>query len=139
MNSIIYYNNSNAGIHATQIESNAATVTYSNVQNGWIGEGNIDSVPCFAEPGFWNLGTLDDFTDDYWVAGDYHLRSQAGRWYTGSQSWVHDMLNSPCIDAGNPDSDWTAEPEPNGQRINMGAYGGTPQASMSRGSYGHRL
>jgi len=55
----------------------------------------------------------------------------AGRWHTGSQSWVLDMLTSPCIDAGNPDSDFTAELPPNGDRINMGAYGDTTQASMS--------
>ncbi|OHB63706.1 MAG: hypothetical protein A2168_07370 [Planctomycetes bacterium RBG_13_50_24] len=132
MNSIVYYNN--AGADAVQIENAAETITYSDVQGGWQGEGNIDAAPCFAEPGFWNLnGTLDDMTDDYRVPGDYHLRSQAGRWHSGSQSWVLDVLTSPCIDTGNPDSDWTTEPEPNGDRINMGAYGGTPQASMSFG------
>jgi hypothetical protein len=130
MNSIIYYNN--AGINAVQIAGNAGTVSYCDVQNGWPGEGNIDAASCFAETGFWNLnGTLDDVSDDFWVPGDYHLRSQAGRWHAGSQSWVLDVLTSPCIDTGNPDSDWTDEPAPNGQRINMGAYGGTPQASMS--------
>ena len=130
INSIIYYNN--AGTNAVQIEGNAATVSYCDVQGGWPGQGNIDAVPCFAEPGFWNLnGTLDDVSDDFWVMGDYHLRSQAGRWHAGSQSWLLDMLTSPCIDTGNPDSDFRAELPPNGDRINMGAYGGTPQASMS--------
>jgi parallel beta-helix repeat protein len=130
MNSIIYYNN--PGIDAIQIEGNAATASYCNIQGGWIGPGNIDAIPCFAEPGFWNMGgTFDDFSDDFWVPGDYHLRSQAGRWHAGNQSWLLDVLTSPCIDAGNPDSDFSAEPLPNGDRINMGAYGGTPQASMS--------
>jgi parallel beta-helix repeat protein len=125
-----YYNN--AGTNSIQIENDAETITYSDVQCGWPCEGNIDAAPCFAEPGFWNLnGTLDDVTDDYWIPGDYHLRSQAGRWHPGSQSWVLDVLTSPCIDAGNPDSDWITEPALNGDRINMGAYGGTPQASMS--------
>jgi parallel beta-helix repeat protein len=143
MNSIIYYNS--AGTERVEgvspsirgqdaRDTDAATVSYSDVQGGWPGEGNIDAAPCFAEPGFWNLnGTLDDVSDDFWVPGDYHLRSQAGRWYPGSQSWVLDVLTSPCIDTGNPDSDWTAEPAPNGERINMGAYGGTPNASMSFG------
>ncbi len=130
MNSIIYYNN--AGTDVVQIEGNAATVTYSDVQNGWPGQGNIDAAPCFAEPGFWNLnGTFDDVSDDFWVPGDYHLRSQAGRWHAGSQSWLLDVLSSPCIDTGNPDSDFSAELPPNGERINMGAYGGTPQTGMS--------
>ena len=129
-NSIIYYNN--AGTGAVQIENDADMVTYSDVQGGWPGQGNIDAAPCFAEPGFWNLnGTLDDVSDDYWVPGDYHLRSQAGRCDATSQNWLLDVFTSPCIDAGNPDSDFSAELPPNGDCINMGAYGGTPQASMS--------
>jgi len=132
MNSIVYYNN--AGIDAVQIENGAGAVSYCDVQGGWPGQGNIDAAPCFAEPGFWNLnGTPDDMTDDYWVPGDYHLRSQAGRWHAGGQGWLLDMLTSPCIDTGNPDSDFSAESPPNGDRINIGAYGGTPQASMSFG------
>jgi parallel beta-helix repeat protein len=130
-NSIVYYNGINAD--SIQIKSDVTpTVTFTDVQGGWPGQGNIDAAPCFVEPGFWNLnGTTEDPGDDFWVQGDYHLRSQAGRWYPTGQTWVQDMLTSPCIDAGNPDSDWTAEPQPNGQRINMGAYGGTAQASMS--------
>ena len=130
INSIIYYNNT--GTDAVQIESNVATITYSDVQDGWPGQGNIDAAPCFAEPGFWNLGgTLDDVSDDFLVPGDYHLRSQAGRWHAGSQTWLLDVYTSPCIDTGNPDSEFFAELPPNGDRINMGAYGGTPQAGMS--------
>jgi predicted outer membrane repeat protein len=44
--------------------------------------------------------------------------------------WVLDSVTSPCIDAGDPDYDYTNEPVPNGGRINMGAYGNTKQASM---------
>ena len=40
-------------------------------------------------------------------------------------------MHSPCIDVGDPRSDWLTEPRPNGGRINMGAYGGTAQASES--------
>jgi hypothetical protein len=45
--------------------------------------------------------------------------------------WITDANTSPCIDRGDPNSDWSAEPWPNGKRINMGAYGGTNQASKS--------
>ena len=38
---------------------------------------------------------------------------------------------SPCIDAGDKDMSPEREPKPNGGRINMGAYGGTPFASKS--------
>ncbi len=151
-------------------------VTYSDVQGGWSGSGNnnIDADPCFADSN----------------NGDYHLKSQTGRWKhsiyakldpTGDNfidlvdfaalarswsqegqaipadldnsgivdmpdlkllvdnylmsytrgDWVLDNVNSPCIDAGDPASDWTEELCPHGNRINMGAYGGTSQASMS--------
>jgi hypothetical protein len=59
------------------------------------------------------------------------LKSQAGRWEAVSQSWVVDDVTSPCIDAGDPNSPIGDEPAPNGAIINMGAYGGTSQASMS--------
>ncbi len=129
-NSIIYYNSSNSD--AVQIESDSATVTCTDVQGGWPGQGNIDADPLFFQVGFWDRNeTPEDVSDDSWVRGDYHLQSQAGRWDPISLSWVQDAVTSPCIDSGNPDSDCTAELLPNGGRINMGAYGGTPQASMS--------
>lgn len=111
-NSIIYYNDSN---EITQIMSDKAAVTYSDVQGGWPGEGNIDVDPCFADP----------------CNGDYHLKSEAGRWSPLSMSWVKDDVTSLCIDAGDSASDWTAELWPHGECINLGAYGGTPEASMS--------
>jgi len=129
LNSIIYFND---GDSATKQIEGEAVITYSAIQGGWPSEGNIADDPCFAVVGFWDQnGTPDDVSDDFWIPGDYHLRSQGSRWNVNDQVWIQDTITSPCIDAGNPDSDWTAEPEPNGQRINMGAYGGTPQASMS--------
>ncbi len=107
-------------------------VTYCNIQGGWPGEGNIDLDPFFAQTGYWDPnGTVDDPNDDFWVEGDYHLKSQAGRWDPNSQSWVTDDVSSPCIDAGDPNSPVAFEPFPNGGRINMGAYGGTAEASIS--------
>jgi hypothetical protein len=120
----------------------AMTVEYTNMEGaaaicdsygslGW-GTGNMDVDPCFVEPGYWDPnGTPDGPDDDYWVDGDYHLKSQAGRWDPNSQSWVMDDVTSACIDAGDPNSPIGEEPEPNGGRINLGAYGGTHEASMS--------
>ncbi|UCE48289.1 MAG: hypothetical protein JSW47_22150, partial [Phycisphaerales bacterium] len=128
--SIVYYNGYVGDL--AQIDS-TATVSYSDIEGGWPGEGNIDAVPCFAELGYWDLGTsLEDASDDIWIRGDYHLRSQAGRWEPAGKSWVQDLITSPCIDAGNPAADCSAEPMPNGGCINIGAHGGTPQASKSR-------
>ncbi len=63
--------------------------------------------------------------------GDCHLKSQAGRWDPNSTSWVQDGVTSPCIDAGDPNSPIGYEPFPNGGVINIGAYGGTAEASKS--------
>ena len=107
-------------------------VTYSDVQGTWPGEGNINTDPCFADPGYWDpSGTPHDANDDFWVDGDYHLKSQAGRWEPEILSWVQDSVTSRCIDAGNPTSPIGYEPFPNGGIINIGAYGGTPEASKS--------
>jgi hypothetical protein len=86
----------------------------------------------FARAGYWDPnGTPDDPNDDFWVQGDYHLKSQAGRWDPLSETWVSDDVTSPGIDAGDPNSPVGAEPFPNGGRVNMGAYGGTAEASKS--------
>jgi hypothetical protein len=90
-------------------------VIYSNVQNDWPGKGNLNSDPLFADP----------------ENGDFHLKSQSGRWDSIGGNWVVDAVSSPCIDAGSPDEPVGLERFPNGERINMGAYGGTPQASLS--------
>jgi hypothetical protein len=108
------------------------TMAYSDIPGGWQGLGNIDADPCFAEPGRWDLnGTPDDPNDDVWIDGDYHLKSQAGRWDPAKEVWVLDDVTSPCIDAGDPNSPVGDEPQPNGGRINLGVYGGTAEASKS--------
>jgi len=97
------------------------------------GTGDISRDPLFAMNGYWNdpCGTPADPTDDIWADGDYHLMSAAGRWDPNTESWVLDDTNSPCIDAGDPCDPIGSEPNPNGGRINMGAYGGTAEASKS--------
>lgn len=44
----------------------------------------------------------------------------------------HERVGSPHVDAGNPQSDFSLEPQPNGGRINIGAYGNTAEAAQSR-------
>ena len=44
---------------------------------------------------------------------------------------MRDEILSPCIDAGDPAADFSNEPQPNGGRVNIGAYGNTPEASRS--------
>jgi hypothetical protein len=100
---------------------------------------NIFYDPCFVSPGTWEdpCDTPEDKFDDVWVMGDYHLKSMFGRWDPNQSDWVYDTSTSPCIDTGDPNSVRTGELWPHGTRINMGAYGGIPQASMSRSTSGH--
>ena len=83
------------------------------------GPGNIGRDPCFVRVGTWGGN------------GDYHLKSQAGSWDADEGRWTIDETTSPCIDAGDPTSPIGLEPFPNGGIINMGAYGGTAEASKS--------
>ncbi len=114
-----------------------AIVTYSDIQGGWDGVGNIDEDPLFAEPGYWadaydpNIVVEPNDPNAVWVDGDYHLKSEYGRWNPNTQTWVVDDVTSPCINAGDPNMPVRDEPFPNGIRINMGAYGGTAEASKS--------
>ncbi len=88
------------------------------------GEMNIDADPCFVD--------VD--------ANDYHLKSEGWSWDTKRSCWTYDDVTSRCIDAGNPGSPLGDEllsvpDDPNNEwgenlRINMGAFGGTAEASI---------
>jgi len=80
-----------------------------------VGVGCIETDPCFADPN----------------NGDFHLRSQAGRWNPIEKSWVFDDVTSRCIDAGDIKNPVMYEQFPNGGVVNLGAYGGTCEASRS--------
>jgi len=113
-------------------------ILYTDVQGTYPGVGNIDSDPLFAKPGYWADPTDPDLSptephaqNAIWIQGDYHLLSEKGCWDLSSSAWIQNKLTSPCIDEGDPDSPWAGEPQPHGAHINMGAYGGTNQASCS--------
>jgi predicted outer membrane repeat protein len=130
-NCILWANADGSGGQAepaqTRVEDSAMAIQYCDVQ-GWSGTlgglGNFGLDPLFADPN----------------SGDFHLKSQGGRWDAGENRWVHDAETSPCIDAGNPG--WPLGEEPAGVpddpndlsvrnvRIDMGAYGGTAEASL---------
>jgi hypothetical protein len=135
-------------------DSSTIKISYTDLQGGtaacydpcgaivW-GVGNIDADPCFALLGYWgnindpNITVEPNDPNAVWIDGDYHLKSEAGRWDANSQIWVKDAVSSPCIDAGDPNSDWRGELWPHGKRINMGIYGGTAEASMSLSDSGN--
>jgi hypothetical protein len=110
-NSIVWYNDGVSIMLVNPVLS--SPVLFSCIEGGYPGQGNIDNDPLFASSG----------------SGNYHLRSIIGRYEPGIYGWVNDSEHSPCIDAGDPQNPVGAEPLPNGKYINMGAYGGSAEAS----------
>ncbi len=107
-----------------QSKSSNVAISYSDIQDGFTGPGNIDADPLFVTSGTW--------TDpNTYVAGDYHLQSKAGHWNPKTLAWILDEVTSLCIDAGDPNAVFNLEPMPNGGRANLGAYGGTVEASRT--------
>jgi Leucine-rich repeat (LRR) protein len=112
-------------------------VRYCDVQGWWPDLGDLNADPLFARRGSWvNASNPQELlppgdNQAVWLAGDYHLQSQAGRWDADGHTWVQDAASSPCIDGGDPSSPVGAEPAPNGGTINLGAYGGTTEASKT--------
>lgn len=113
----ILWNNTNGDLFQCQAR-------YCCVESGAQGEGNISTNPLFVDT----------------ANGDYHLKSEGWRWNTDSESWTWDDVTSQCIDAGDPafplgDEPMSVPRDPENlyginRRINIGAFGGTIQASM---------
>ena len=95
-----------------------ASVTYSNIQDGWEGPTNIDTDPCFIDPGYWadindvNIIVEPNDPNAIWIDGDYYL-----------------LPDSPCINTGDPcyvpqpnETDLDGNPRIIGSRVDMGAY-----------------
>ncbi|MEI7437618.1 MAG: DUF1565 domain-containing protein, partial [bacterium] len=111
--------------------------------------GNGDDLTGTVSVAYCAIGTADSFwthgvngcisNDPLFVDTTYfHEQSRVGHYTNGYFSgggWAVALSNSPCIDAGD-DSAWATEPEPNGRRINMGAYGNTSVASMGSSMQG---
>lgn len=113
------------------------SIRYSTIAGGWPGPGNLATDPLFAGAAHWvrriEPGVMVGLGNPgaVLVIGDYHLQSEAGRWDAGTGTWVKDKVSSPCIDKGDPAIPVGQEPLPNGGIIDMGAYGGTAEASQS--------
>jgi len=86
----------------------------------------------------WQLGMNKDFRSAITNADlveiafeplDFHPKSEYGRW-TESGWTTTDTNTSWAVDHGDPYGDYSREPTNNGERINIGMYGNTEQASM---------
>lgn len=98
----------------------------------------LDTDPRFVQPGYWvnshdpNLTVLDpNDPAAIWQGGDYHLHSRGGRYESHTGEWVSDVVTSSCIDRGDSSHAVGLETDRHGDRINLGAYGGTWMASRT--------
>lgn len=101
------------------ISTIGGTLSYCDVY-GSVGEnyyGTALGVGCFSKDAL--------FVDA--AGGDFRLKSAGGRW--DGSAWVKDAVSSPCIDAGDPASEFSGEPTPNGSRANIGYDGNSRYAS----------
>ncbi len=100
------------GIHQSQDR-----VTLADWQAATSGDANsIDDDPLFVDA----------------LNGDFHPRSEqtTGAFAIAIGTWTnYPGEQSPLIDAGDTNSPYSLEPWPNGDRVNIGAYGDTEQAS----------
>jgi hypothetical protein len=103
-NSILWNNDPE---EITLTENSSIAVTYSAIEGGWAGVGNIDDDPLFVDP----------------ATDDYRLKPVSAC-----------QPVSPCVDTGNPTSAYANEPASHCPeygyvgRIDMGAFGNTSYA-----------
>lgn len=106
-NNIIAYNSRLGGITSVSSVS-APDIRYNNVWNN--------------QPA--NYSGIDDLTG---IAGNLSVNPL----FQFPDTFNVQLLpGSACINAGDPSDDYANEPEPNGDRINMGCYGNTSNAAV---------
>jgi len=113
INNIVMKNTYGITAHAERNPICRFNCVWQNKRTRKGGEGNIEADPLFVDR----------------ENGDFHLKSQAGRW--NGVEFVKDDVTSPCLDAGDPEFEFSDEPGPNGGRMNLGAYGNSKEASKS--------
>ncbi len=142
--------NKKSKIHQFLLDNNCI---YNNLKGAYKNASSYTDIYlnpdyCSADPTFFEGRTSYDYSilNDHWAnalsSNDYssyvggndarlvfHLKSKVGRW--DGFSWVADNETSFCINTGKPSSDFTNEPNPNGGRVNIGAFGNTSLASKS--------
>ncbi len=129
------------------LENNPAYSSDYNLYYNWGNPTLInDNNTKIADLTSWSGAGANDLSlDPLYVdttSRDFHIKSTEGSYHSGQWppltttggTWTNDATSSPALDAGDPSSDYSQEPQ-SGNRINLGAYGNTPQASKSAITY----
>jgi hypothetical protein len=133
----IFWNNT-----GVQILPPDVNVTFSDVQvldiNGvvdpdpnvvWPGTGNINQDPLFIAPLRRDYRLMNPLDMGFTESAAMAMLATEGAGLLSAEA--EGPPTSPCINAGNPMADYSLEPAPNGNRVNMGAYGGMKKAERS--------
>lgn len=119
-NSILYnWGNTDYAITTISNISGNSIIQYNNIydpDNSTKYNNSVSTNTILTNPNFYDLIS-------------FRLNSTTGTW--NGTGWELMSQDSPAIDAGNPTDDYSKEPSPNGNRINIGVYGNTPYASKS--------
>ena len=116
-NSILY----NGGDEIWTNNASTVQVTYSDVQGGWAGTGNINVDPQFVSPGARSI-------EGEWIDGDYRLKAASLAVNAGSNSLLPADLFDLDADSNTSEQlpvDLDGEARVQGTRVDMGAYEGT--------------
>ncbi len=110
----------NAGIlgYGVYVKGNSLfSISYNNV---WSNDNDATR---------WDENEVDEVINYYGVQPGAHDISRDPLFVDRERYEL--QQKSPCIDAGDPESDFSLEPAPNGGRINLGAYGNTVLAAQT--------
>ena len=143
----IFTAKNNGDYVAANFENNASYTSDYNLYYSWSSSNLIEKNGTkLADLAAWNdAGSHDISQDPLFVDTtnrDFHIQSTQGSYHGGQWpplvatggTWTNDTATSPALDAGDPASAFNNEPQ-SGNRINIGAYGNTPQASKSAVNY----
>lgn len=126
-----YVSGSNVTVGDHNVYGKAGLVTRESAFLACVEKGGTGSVCRFADA----KSRLRFDTNEVSAVSAFnaHLR---GRAYvdetTGTRVEMSGRI-SPAVDAGDPASDCSNEPRPNGRCVNMGFYGNTPWATIAKG------
>ncbi|MEX0330671.1 MAG: right-handed parallel beta-helix repeat-containing protein [Puniceicoccaceae bacterium] len=101
-------------------------------QSGFQADYNLYSLRNTSGAFLWAGAPLNNHADWFYnVGADGHSQFTDPRFVNVVTGDYHLAPDSPGIDAGDPASEFVKEPNPSGFRINVGAYGNTPEATQS--------
>jgi hypothetical protein len=131
----------------TGLTSNYIHAVEGGTLNFGVGILTVDPLLATTTNDFHNLMTYQSASPQHWylpnevrgtcAALDVHPRTHTGYMLNGMRIRDPEHVESPTIDAGDPKSDYSLEPEipgagGNGHRVNLGAYGNTPEAALTK-------